>query len=566
MIYNDTLLRAISWTLVHSVWQGFLLALCAGTVIYITRKSSSRLRYNLLTTLFLAFMVVAGFTFNYEFQNETTETTTQLNFPMGSLNANIAAIVTDENVLMSDVIISFLNRNANTIALIWFMIFCVKCFGIFAGMSHIYRIRNYKTHTPPLYWSNRIEALTRRIRIRKQVLLLESTLVKVPLVTGFFKPILLVPLGLLTSLPEDQIEAILLHELAHIRRKDYGINLLQAFSETIFFFNPGLLWLSSLIKEERENCCDDIAINATENKVNFVQALVTFEEFNRKNYALAMGFGGTKNHLLQRAKRIIHNNNKSLDKIEKAFLASSLLLTLIIVLACSNAQIGQATLPIIPVEVLPVVENQDPRCPSSNAAIYPLAKADYDAFIAQKDQAEALRSDQEAARYDEEARKADDLARQFDDEALRADKEVIAYDEAARKADQKAAKIRSTTQSVTTRTVMSDTKNAKTYEKDVTENGRKKVSIRTGISGENLPESLNVDNLTSSIISDLIAENIIKDTKNLSYKLSKENLIVNGKVQPENKYRKIRAKYVKPQYHIICYNFDYNPNIVAGTK
>jgi len=125
-------------------------------------------------------------------------------------------------------------------------------------------------------------------------------------------------------LPEEQIEAILLHELAHIRRKDYGINLVQAFAETIFFFNPGVLWLSSLIKEERENCCDDIAIAATEDKINFVQALVTFDEFNRNNCTLAVGFGSTKNHLLQRAKRIIHNSDKSLNKVEKTFLATSL--------------------------------------------------------------------------------------------------------------------------------------------------------------------------------------------------------------------------------------------------
>ena len=105
-----------------------------------------------------------------------------------------------------------------------------------------------------------------------------------------------------------------------------------------------------------------------------------------------------------------------------------------------------------------------------------------------------------------------------------------------------------------------DIKNSKTFEKDVIENSRKKVSIRTGISGEDLPENTNVDQLTSNIISDLISENIIKDTKNLSYKLSKENLIVNGKVQPENKHRKIREKYVKAQYYDICYNYDYPSN------
>ncbi|WP_309641015.1 M56 family metallopeptidase [Flavobacterium sp.] len=566
MILNDTLLKAISWTLVHSVWQGFLLALGAGIVIFMTRKSSASLRYNLLSSLFLSFIIMVGFTFDYEFQNENTEVTTRLNLPINQLNTSIGNISTNGNVVVvSDNIISFLNRHADTIALIWFLIFCIKCFGIFTGMSHIYKIRNYKTFSPPEYWSKRLEVLTRRIHIRKPVVLLESTLVKVPLVTGFFKPILLVPFGLLTSLPEDQIEAILLHELAHIRRKDYGINLLQAFAETIFFFNPGVLWLSSLIKEERENCCDDIAIDATENKINFVQALVTFEAYNRENIALAIGFGGANNHLLRRAKRIIYNNNKSLNIVEKAFLATSLLLTLIIVIACSNPKISNVAIPIMPIDILSTKAVPEPLCSTNNtSAIFPKTEAYYDAIEVQKAAIEVAKADEETRKADEatrkaddETRKADDETRKADDEARKADDEARFYDDQASKAERQAQKYATTAKSVTTRTVLKDTKSAKTFEKEVTENNTKKVSIRTGISGEDLPENLNVDQLTSNIISDLIVENIIKDTKNLSYKLSKDNLIVNGKVQAENMFRKIRQKYIKSQYHSICYNYSF---------
>jgi hypothetical protein len=379
-------------------------------------------------------------------------------------------------------------------------------------------------------------------------------LVKVPLVTGFFKPILLVPFGLLTSLPEDQVEAMLLHELAHIRRKDYGINLLQAFAETIFFFNPGVLWLSSLMKEEREHCCDDIAIAATDDKICFVEALVTFEAY-KSNATLAMGFGGTKNHLLLRAKRIIYNHNKSLNKVEKAFLATSLLLTVVILLACSNP--NTAEIPIMPVDI-PLAKVMDSRCPTGNKQlIYPQTKADYDAAQARKADQDVLKADEEARKNDEAARKADEATRKADDAAAKADNEARFYDDQVAKAENEAHQKEARSRSVTTRTVMNDTKNSKTFEKEVTENGTKKVSIRTGVSGENLPENLNVDHLTSNIISDLISESIIKDTKNLSYKLSRENLIVNGKVQPESKHAKMRDKYVKAQFHSICYNYQY---------
>ncbi|WP_298224016.1 M56 family metallopeptidase [Flavobacterium sp.] len=561
MIFNDTLLKAISWTLVHSVWQGFLLALCAGTVIFITRKSSASLRYNILSLLFLSFVIIAGFTFDYEYQSEKTEVTTRLNLPVNQFNATIADVSGNGNIdAVSNSIISFLNHHANTITLIWFLIFCIKCFGVFTGMGHIYRIRNYKTFAPPAYWSSRIEALASRIQIKKTVVLLESTLVKVPLVTGFFKPILLVPFGLLTSLPEEQIEAILLHELAHIRRKDYGINLVQAFAETIFFFNPGVLWLSSLIKEERENCCDDIAIAATEDKINFVQALVTFDEFNRNNCTLAVGFGSTKNHLLQRAKRIIHNSDKSLNKVEKTFLATSLFLTVVVLLACSKPTVSNVAIPIMPIEISPVAQVQDSRCPPTNPqAIYPQTKLDYDAEVARK-------ATMEAAKADEAARKADDDTRKADEAAAKADNEARFYDDQVAKAENEAHKNEARSRTVTTRTVINDTKSAKTYEKEVTENGTKKVSIRTGISGENLPENLNVEKITSNIISDLMAEKIIKDTKNLSYNLSKINLIVNGKIQPVSQYRKIRDKYIKAPFHNICFNYNINSKVASGEK
>jgi len=90
------------------------------------------------------------------------------------------------------------------------------------------------------------------------------------MVIGLVKPAILVPLGLLSNLPPGQVEAVLLHELAHIRRKDYLVNLLQSFAEAIFFFNPAVLWISSLIREERENCCYDIAIGGIKNKNKFI--------------------------------------------------------------------------------------------------------------------------------------------------------------------------------------------------------------------------------------------------------------------------------------------------------
>lgn len=343
LLPNENLLNAVSWTLVHSVWQGLILAIFAGLAIVFTKKASAKLRYNLLSGLFLAFLISVGFTFSYEFQPENSEiTATAFQLPAQSEVAVIMAETETIETAFSSKIISFFNANANTIVLIWFLIFSLKCFNIFSSLSHIYKIRNYRNHPAPDYWSARLKDLCTELKIKKHIILLESQLVKVPSVTGFFKPIILIPVGLLSNLPQDQMEAILLHELAHIRRKDYFINLLQSFAEILFFFNPGLLWVSTLIKEERENCCDDIAVGITKSKSKFIHALVSFQEYNMKQNQLAMGFGGRKNQLLERAKRIIHDNNKSLNAIEKTFLAICIIIIASFTVACTNSKAAVA--------------------------------------------------------------------------------------------------------------------------------------------------------------------------------------------------------------------------------
>jgi hypothetical protein len=153
---------------------------------------------------------------------------------------------------------------------------------------------------------------------------------------GVFKPVILIPLGLITHLPAQQVEAILWHELGHIKRKDYLVNLLQSFAETIFFFNPAILWISSLVREERENCCDDIALSGSENKAAFLEALVSFQEYNNSTSHFGMAFPGKKNHLLNRVKRILHQQNKTLNTMEKSLLTLSMALVMLFILATAR--------------------------------------------------------------------------------------------------------------------------------------------------------------------------------------------------------------------------------------
>lgn len=556
MVLNDSILKAISWTLIHSLWQGILLAVGAGLIILATRKSASALRYNLLSALFVGFLVMVALTFNYELMPQGQEAITRLNLPV--VPGNVNGFSETATIDYSAVIIEFLNRNANLIALIWLVIFTIKLIGIFNSLNQVYRIRNYRTFSPPEYWKQRISALSHQIHLQKTVVLLESALVKIPSVTGFFKPIILVPIGMLSNLPQDHVEAILLHELAHIRRKDYGINLLQHLAEMIFFFNPGLLWLSSLIKEERENCCDDIALGIIGNKAGFVHALVSFTEFHLDN-ELAVGFAGKKKHLLSRAKRIIYDDNKSLNAIEKTFLSVSLVLVAIIMIACANP--GQPN-EVIRMDVEAKIAESHAKIMEENAEIVNAATNKIDIGADQK----SADADREAAKIAVLQTKQDQLSALASSKipnAMICTPQPVANVEPI----ELSAPVEINTprsHSVTTRTVNSKTTTSQTYEREVTtyddadpkKNSR--ISLRTGVTGENLPDGMNVDRLTNDIISDLKHENIINSTNGLSYKLSNKSLIVNGVRQSENVYAKFKSKYVKVKMYAICYNYEYS--------
>ena len=413
---NENLLKAISWTLFHSVWQGLILAILAGLVILFTKKAKANLRYSILSGLFLAFMIAVGFTFNYENQSDAMFMISGEAIVMEDLNREEIFSPASEAPDYFQIGVDFLNQNSTTIVFIWFLIFSIKCFGIFRSLSNIYRIRNYRNQEAPEYWRQRVLELSKILKIKKKIVLLESQLVSVPSVTGFFKPIILIPIGLLSNLPQDQIEAILLHELAHIRRKDYFINLIQSFAEILFFFNPGVLWVSSIIKEERENCCDDIAVRITKSKSKFIHALVSFQEYNMKQNQLAVGFGSKKNQLLERAKRIIHDNNKSLNSIEKTFLAICIIVIASFTVACSNTKAATSQAvesPAFPSDVAygrEATEAEEAMIEAQVAEAEAMAQIDVEAQEAQAEAEVAQVEAEEAQREAEEAQKEAEIA------------------------------------------------------------------------------------------------------------------------------------------------------------
>lgn len=345
-LFPDNLVQALCDTLLHSLWQGVILSVITAVIIVSTRKASPARRYNLLIASLVLFTAGAVVTFALSLHYTPINTIVPVKHNNGIVSGAVDPVIPlnyhEPAVSQSsfkDKAISYFNHNSATIVLIWFMIVCARCLQLATGLQGVYYLRRRSIFNADEVWQNRVKQLASDLGIRRVVKIAESGLAKVPMVVGHLKPLILIPVGLLTAMSAEEIEAILVHELAHIRRSDYLVNLLQSLLEIVFFFNPAVLWVSSLIKTERENCCDDIAVSQSSSKVNYIKALVACQEYNRQSApALAMALNGKNTPLKTRVTRIISNNNQSLNRMEKALLAICLVTAGLCTAAFTNAE------------------------------------------------------------------------------------------------------------------------------------------------------------------------------------------------------------------------------------
>jgi GWxTD domain-containing protein len=294
--------EALGWTLLHFVWEGAAIALAMGAALGIL--SSSRARYAAAGAALAAMLVSFGLTF-LELMPLGVETGIARRAPfLGPAPGNIAGPIEPHGIGVW----SRFGELAPWIAVLWMG--GVAIFGLRAMASWMAarRLRRTGVCRADQGWQRRLDELAGRLRVSKPVTLLESCLADAPVVIGCLRPAILIPIGLLTGLPAAQIESILIHELAHIRRHDYLMNLLQVFAESFLFFHPAVWWISGLIRAERENCCDDCVVAMTGAAHEYAVALVALEQNRSMSQKAALAATGGKltnriHRLLQQPQR-----------------------------------------------------------------------------------------------------------------------------------------------------------------------------------------------------------------------------------------------------------------------
>ncbi|MEI9935085.1 MAG: M56 family metallopeptidase [Ferruginibacter sp.] len=291
---NAYFLQSLGWAIVNSLWQSALL-LFLYKLIRLADKKSASFRYNLgLVCLFFSFAwfivtLMQGYVF---FKNESSVSNILIN---SEYTQQLNKIVSYFSILYLGSLffysIRFTKNYINTNAL--------KKNGL---VKVPVELRIFISQT----------ALNLGIKNKVQVWLSEH--VNVPSVIGFIKPVVLLPIGFCSHLTTEQAEAILLHELAHIKRNDYLINILQSIIELVLFFNPFVRVLNDSIKKERENCCDDYVMNYQYDQYNYANALLILEEQRTNQLAFTMASSNGQMNLLNRIKRLKNLEHNSYSK------------------------------------------------------------------------------------------------------------------------------------------------------------------------------------------------------------------------------------------------------------
>jgi beta-lactamase regulating signal transducer with metallopeptidase domain len=319
--------EALGWSLIHFVWQGAAVAAILAAALFTLRARSPHVRYLAACAALLAmaaspaatlawtwrtasapeFSVVAARPVADEFRARPA---TQP-FDAAQVEAPTTIVAKPKTIVEAAPPSSalFLENAYRFRPLLPWMV-ALWLAGVFAlsarlcvGWLGVQRMRRRGVRQVPHEWDDRLAQIAARLRVSRPVRLLESALVEAPTVIGWLRPIVLVPASAWVGLSPAQLEALLAHELAHVRRHDYAVNFVQTAVETLLFYHPAVWWVSRTIRQEREACCDEIAAEICGDRREYAHALASMEALRGRDAQFAMAANG--GDLVRRIRRIV---------------------------------------------------------------------------------------------------------------------------------------------------------------------------------------------------------------------------------------------------------------------
>jgi beta-lactamase regulating signal transducer with metallopeptidase domain len=321
-LLGSPLAQAIGWALVHLVWQGAAVAGILAAVLALLQRRSAHVRYLVSCAAMLVLLVLAAITAYRAYDGGGSADTATLSAP-----ATVAAGALDGSGAAAPATILARTRAwLPQIVLFWLAGVAALSVRLAGGWLRARRLARRNASPAADEWQHTVARLARALGIDRTIELLHSAAVDVPTVLGWLRPVILLPMTL-SGLSPEQIEMILAHELAHIRRHDFLVNLMQSVVETLLFYHPAVWWISARIRVEREHCCDDAAVAVGGNALQYARALTRLEELRATAPQLVLGANGGS--LLERIRRVAGIRGEGMPS---RWLAGAALLTVVAVL------------------------------------------------------------------------------------------------------------------------------------------------------------------------------------------------------------------------------------------
>src|SRR5215510_8361274 len=326
-----SIIEVLGWTLIHFTWQGTLVALSLAGVLRMLRGSSTNTRYAAACVALLLMSSLPLFTISIISLSMSGKTASgpppqfvaQTSSQPQPVEIEPAIVLTQTDIASASPRPWLSFRPAPVTPLLPWMIMLWLSGVVFfslrlaGGWFYTQRLKSYGTRPLEEGWEQTLRRLCDRLRAPCPARILESALVKVPMVIGWLRPVILLPASALTGLTSQQMEAIIAHELAHIRRHDYLINLLQSVVETLLFYHPAVWWVSRRIRQEREHCCDDLAVAVCGDALTYARALLEMEKLRAAGPQLAMAANGGL--LMNRIRRLVGAQPKHANRFNGLF-------------------------------------------------------------------------------------------------------------------------------------------------------------------------------------------------------------------------------------------------------
>ncbi len=321
---NTEMFKVIGWSIIHSIWQSLILFAALKVFLLIIKKNNSNLRYFTGISILLGVIICSIYTFQHEYKFFIHNNIQPLITTTNSLKGNLQVPPDDTNLTSDSKVgtglnfLNFLNNISPYLAVVWIIGMLFYSTKILNSSFYLKRLSRLPTEFYPEA-NKKIGVLCDKMGINKIIRLIITNKVSQPLTFGYFKPIIILPFSYVTQVPMEQLEMILAHELSHIKRHDFLVNLLQASLEAIYFFNPFFQSISDIVRNEREYCCDDMASTFCGNDKTMAIALTNLKILTM-HPKLSLSAAPVKNIFHERVYRLIYPTSKSKLSIANSFL------------------------------------------------------------------------------------------------------------------------------------------------------------------------------------------------------------------------------------------------------